>query len=125
MGRGAATIWAGVASLMGVALAASPAQAWVITTTGTIYSDGPYGTPDQTGLFGAPGQSMVGLAYTQTIATNPLLNTYFTQSIPDYHQSYGGAGIGGCCAPHNYHDSERSYLYADGVKSLHKPLVII
>jgi hypothetical protein len=30
---------------MGMALAASPAQAWVITATGTIYSDGPYSTP--------------------------------------------------------------------------------
>jgi hypothetical protein len=29
------------------------AATWVITATGTIYSDGPYGTPDQTGLFGA------------------------------------------------------------------------
>jgi PEP-CTERM motif len=82
---------------MGMALAASPAQAWVITATGTIYSDGPYGTPDQTGLFGTPGLSLVGYAYTQTITTDPLLNTFFTESIPYYHQSYGGAGIGGCC----------------------------
>jgi hypothetical protein len=50
-----------------MALAASPAQAWVITATGTIYSDGPYGTPDQTGLFSTPGASLGGYAYTQMI----------------------------------------------------------
>src|SRR6476619_946045 len=82
---------------MGMALAASPAQAWVITATGTIYSDGPYGTPDQTGLFGTPGVSLVGYAYTQMITTDPLLNTFFTGSSPIIHESYGGAGIGGCC----------------------------
>ena len=56
----------------------APARAdpWTITVTGTVYSDGPYGTPNQTGLFGTPGQSLVGLAYTQTITTDPLLNTY-------------------------------------------------
>jgi hypothetical protein len=36
--------------------------------------------------------------YTQTITTDPLLNTYYTSSTPDFHQSYGGAGIGGWCA---------------------------
>ena len=98
MGRAFAPIWAGVASLMGVALAASPAQAWVITATGTIYSDGPYGTPDQTGLFGPPGQSMVGLAYTQTITTDPLLNSFFTDPNPIYQEYNGGAGLPlGCC----------------------------
>ena len=84
---------------IGVALAASPAQAWVITTTGTVYSDG-HGTPDQTGLFGTPGQSMEGLAYTQTITTDPLLSAFSTDPNPIYQEYNGGPGLpspNGCC----------------------------
>jgi hypothetical protein len=98
---------------LGVVLTASPAQAWVITVTGTVYSDGPYGTPDQTGLFGTPGESLVGDAYTQTITTDPLLNTYLQETTPFYHQSYGGAGIGGCCgAPYTITTTVNGVTYS-------------
>ena len=114
--------------LAAVCLGALPAMAapWTITVTGTVYSDGPYGSPDQTGLFGNPGESLVGFAYTQTITTDPLLNTYFAESVPDYHQSYGGAGIGGCWGTlYDYHHGQWGYLYADEIKSVHKPFVLV
>jgi hypothetical protein len=38
---------------MGMTLAASPAQAWVITATGMIHSDGPYGTRGRLYILGS------------------------------------------------------------------------
>jgi len=70
-------------------LAASDAQAWIITASGTIYSQGSGGT-DQTGLFGPPGASLFGASYTETITTNPALNTYATAS-PGFQSTYGGS----------------------------------
>jgi hypothetical protein len=71
---------------------------WTITVQGTVYADIANGPVNQTGIFGTPGASLVGDPYTETITTNPLLNTYFTESIPFFHTTYGGAGFGGCCA---------------------------
>ena len=68
-----------------------------ITVSGTIVSD-IGNTVNQTGIFGTPGMSLVGDAYTETITTDPLLNTYLNESIPDYQDNYGGQGFGGCCA---------------------------
>jgi hypothetical protein len=68
---------------------ASNVVPWTITATGVITSDGP-GVPDQLGLFGTPGVSLIGDTYTETIITNPLLNTYFTVTTKSLITTYGG-----------------------------------
>jgi hypothetical protein len=78
----------------------SPAFAslWTVTVSGTVYADTTNAPLNQTGIFGTPGASLVGDAYTETITTDPLLNTYFTESIPWFQDNYGGPAYGGCCA---------------------------
>jgi hypothetical protein len=49
------------------------AQDWSVTATGTIEASGT--GLDNAGLFGAAGSSLVGDTYTETITTNPLLNS--------------------------------------------------
>jgi hypothetical protein len=52
------------------------AQDWSVTVTGTIGAPTTSGTGfDNAGLFGAAGSSLVGDAYTETITTDPLLNS--------------------------------------------------
>jgi hypothetical protein len=89
-----------LAIAIAVGFASSDAKAWIITATGTIYSNtgvNVAGVTDQTGLFGPPGASLIGDTYTETISTNPALNTYATDLTTSFHDTYGGAGIGGCC----------------------------
>src|SRR5258708_3063345 len=61
------------------------ASTWTITASGIITGDQGAGPADGTGIFGTPGVSLAGDAYTETITTDPLVNT-------------GGLNIGGCCA---------------------------
>ncbi len=51
----------------------SDAQAWTVVVSGVISSDQDHAI-DNAGLFVAPGGSLVGLAYTETITTDPLQN---------------------------------------------------
>jgi hypothetical protein len=74
---------------------AANAQAWTVTVNGTIYADQTYGVPDQLGLFGAPGTSLLGAAYSMTITTDPSLNTYQVISTSTLHSTDGGAGFAG------------------------------
>jgi hypothetical protein len=69
-----------------------------LTVSGTVTSDvtsGPIPL-NSTGIFGPIGTSLVGDTYTETIATNPLLNANVS-SVPagSLLQSYGGTGFGG------------------------------
>lgn len=77
---------------------ASNAQAtpWTITASGTIYSIG-FDYSDNTGLFVVLGGSLTGLSYTQTITTDPSLNTYAEIATLSTHGTYGGLAGGGCC----------------------------
>jgi hypothetical protein len=52
------------------------AQDWSVTVTGTIEAPTTSGTGfDNAGLFGTAGSSLVGDKYTETITTDPLLNS--------------------------------------------------
>jgi hypothetical protein len=52
------------------------ASTWTVTVSGTIYADVVPAFPvNGTGIFGPPGASLVGDAYTETITTDPLLLT--------------------------------------------------
>jgi hypothetical protein len=97
--------------VVGAVLASTYAQAepWTITVSGTIQSGG--GT---TGIFGTPGLSLVGLSYTETITTDPLLNTNIAGSAaPDstYLERYGGAVIGCCGAPFTISVTVNGFTY--------------
>src|ERR1051326_8784394 len=72
-----------------------PAEAdpWTITVVGTIFAET---IPDQNGLFGPVGASLVGYGYSETITTNPLLNTGVVDSTSTLLERDGGVVIG-CC----------------------------
>ena len=77
-----------------VASAACPpldAQDWTITATGTIEAPTPSGTGfDNAGLFGAAGSSLVGDTYTETITTDPALNSSIACNSPTCFGTIGG-----------------------------------
>ena len=67
---------------------------WTITVTGTVYSN----AFNQIDLFATSGELLVGLPFTETITTDPLLNTHSTDPNPIYQEYNGGAGLpDGCC----------------------------
>jgi len=65
--------WLMALALLALEGIASNAQAWTVTASGVIYS-GPDRAIDNAGLFVTPGGSLIGLTYTETITTDPLLN---------------------------------------------------
>jgi hypothetical protein len=76
---------------------AAEADPWTITVVGTIFAET---VPDQNGLFGPVGASLVGYGYSETITTNPLLNTGVVDSTPTLLERDGGVVIGCCGAPY-------------------------
>src|SRR5882724_4028844 len=74
-------------------------DAWTITVTGTIYSGtfsadgGPFSVDKDAGLFVAPGTSMIGLPYTETIFTDPSLNSV-SDSAGNFLSTRGGSAFG-------------------------------
>src|SRR4051794_19827348 len=81
------TLWLVTAALVSVCAHAVP---WTVTVSGTIYLAGT-GASDNLGLFAAPGTVLTGLSYTETISTDPSLNTYEVIANADLHSTYGGS----------------------------------
>jgi PEP-CTERM motif len=67
----------GIAIIMFSELLPSQANAWSLTASGTIFGD-VTGNGDQAGLFGSPGLSLIGESYSETITTDPFLNSTFS-----------------------------------------------
>jgi hypothetical protein len=91
-------------------------NAWTITVTGTIVDDirnSNGGTLlNGTGIFGTPGTSLIGDTYTETITTDPSLNSH-VDSNSTLIESYGGPGIGGCCgAPYRITVTVNGFTYS-------------
>jgi hypothetical protein len=67
------------------------AQDWTVTVTGTIEAPTTSGTGfDNAGLFGAADSSIVGDKYTETMTTNPLLNSTTACSSASCSGTIGG-----------------------------------
>lgn len=56
------------------------------TVSGVITSS----TPDQNGLFGPVGGTLVGDSYAETVVTDPALNSFNSIETPSFHEVYGG-----------------------------------
>jgi len=83
--------------LLAICFFPAKSDAWTVTVTGTIFDD--LGNSNGngingTGIFGTPGTSLVGDAYTESITTNPLLNSH-VDSTSSFLESYGGSHYGG------------------------------
>ena len=64
----------GIAAIMFSQLAPTQADAWSVTATGTIFND-VTGYGDAAGLFGDAGGTLLGASYSETITSDPLLNS--------------------------------------------------
>jgi len=92
-----------LAVIVALAFGAIPrdAQAWIISVSGVITSQG--GTyEDRLGLFGIVGGPLFGLSYSTTISTDPALNTFANPLTLSYQERYGGESLAaGSGAPYN------------------------
>jgi hypothetical protein len=94
----------GIAIFAGAGLAPSAAHAWSITVTGTIVNDVSQADTrhgDGMGIFDlSDPSSLVGLSYSETITTNPLLNGSVNCATADCLGRTGGSGSGVPAAPY-------------------------
>jgi hypothetical protein len=93
----------GIAIFACASLAPSAAHAWSVTATGTIVDSQADPSPgDGMGIFGlSDPSSLVGLSYTETITTNPLLNGIVSCGTTECEAQGGSvAGIGIYAAPY-------------------------
>jgi len=67
----------GIAVVAAAALVPLQAQAWTVKVTGTIFDlpDGSPASSDGFGLFGAANAALAGDSYTETITTDPFVNS--------------------------------------------------
>jgi hypothetical protein len=88
--------------LAATVLAPVEADAWTIKVTGTIFdmSDGSPGSIDGFGLFGAANASLVGDAYTETITTDPFLNSSIQCATATCLGTIGATAPGSSAAPY-------------------------
>jgi hypothetical protein len=94
----------GIAIFAGAGLAPSAAHAWSITVTGTIFDDAYQADTrhgDGMGIFDlSDPSSLVGLSYSETVTTNPLLNGSVGCATADCLGRTGGSGSGVPAAPY-------------------------
>jgi hypothetical protein len=80
-----------ILAIGGLASVPLRAQDWSVTVTGTIEAPTTSGTGfDNAGLFGAAGSSIVGDKYTETITTDPSLNSSILCNSPSCFGTVGG-----------------------------------
>ena len=107
----------GIAIFAGAGLAPSAAHAWSITVTGTIINDVSQADTrhgDGMGIFDlSDPSSLVGLSYTETITTNPLLNGSVNCATADCLGRTGGSGSAVPGAPYTVSVTVNGVTFTD------------
>lgn len=93
----------GIAVVAAAALVPLHAQAWTIKVTGTLFDlpDGSSVSIDGFGLFGAPNAALAGDSYTETITTDPFLNSTIQCATATCLGTAGASGPGLSAAPYS------------------------
>jgi len=92
----------GIAVVATAALVPLQAQAWTIKVTGTLFDlpDGSSASTDGFGLFGPANTALAGDSYTETITTDPFLNSTIQCATATCLGTTGASGPGLSAAPY-------------------------
>jgi hypothetical protein len=110
-------------SVLTTLLAASNAQAVPITITATGIIIANAGRPDTAFLFGASIDSLIGSTYTETIMTDPSLNSAEIISTPTFNSTMGGSAESGPGSPFTISVTLNGTTFTDGIRAFFQPLV--
>jgi hypothetical protein len=108
----------GIALVATATLVPVQADAWTIKVTGTIFDlpDGSSSSTDGFGLFGTANAALVGGSYTETITTDPLLNSTIQCATATCLGTIGASGPGLSAGPYTLS------VTVNGVSFVHEAL---
>lgn len=112
--------------LTATALASQEAGAWTIEVTGTIFNPPDVLAGDELGLFGSVNGSLLGAAYSETITTNPLLNSTIQCATATCLGTAGFTAPGFSAAPYTLTVTVNgiSFMQSESAPSLNSAMLV-